>query len=124
MKYLILLGLFISVFSKTLNAQNYQDMPIAVQSKMDSNKVDGIDIYSGIQCHFQIELVNLQATEKVGLLTLLESDSKIMTFSIDNNNSTLTATTNGNYTIKDFKAHVKTTAASIQNYTATYDVSE
>lgn len=125
MKHLAKFGLVVMLFfSSNLIAQDYQNMPVAVQQKMDENKVNGLHIYDGIEAHFQIELGHLENAGSVNLSSQLENDSTIKSFSLANNSSTLTIISKGNYTIKDIKAHLVNTGASIENYTVTYEVSE
>jgi len=121
---LLILLIIMSFSISTLNAQEYQNMPIAVQQKMDDNKVAGLDTYNGIEAHYNVELANLQNSDKAILASLFEGDPKIKLFSIEENNSILSVVSNANYTIKDIKAHVIATSASIKNFTVNYEVSE
>ena len=100
-------------------------MPTAIQQKMDDNKINGINVYSGIESHFEVEVAHLLNEEFSSLKAGFENDTRVKSVSLTNSNGVnLIVIADGNYTIKDIKAHVVNTSGSIENYTANYEISQ
>lgn len=99
-------------------------MPVLIQQKMDENKVNGVDIYNGIEAQFVIEIANLLNEDFNSLVSAFQNDQRIKNVSLENNGTILNIISKGDYSIKDVKAHVKTTGASIENYTVNYEISQ
>lgn len=89
---------------------------------MDENKINGINIYTDIITHFDVELALHSADDITNLTTSLQNDSRIKMFSFEDNGLKLLIKSEGDYTIKDVKGHVKPTSASIENYNVSYEV--
>lgn len=125
MKYLTFIIILISIFSfKSSFAQDYNSYPTFIQNKMDENKINGVNIYTDIVSLFDVELALHSDDDITNLTTSLQNDNRIKAFSFENNGTKLFIKSEGNYTIKDVKGHVKSTSASIENYNVNYEVTQ
>ena len=125
MRYL-LLSIFVTgfFFTENVSAQEYDNMPVFIQQKMDENKVNGENIYNGIEAKFHVVIANLSNEDVSALIAELQNDNKIKSVEFENNGNILSLITDGNYSIKNVKAHVVNYSASIENYSVNYEISQ
>lgn len=102
------------------SAQDYSQMPTAVQQKMDNNKIIGVPTYSGVFSTYEIELSGLQETEKQKLTHSLSKDIHIQSYDLAPNGKKLIVKAEGEYSIKNVKTHVAKTTATIEKYSSIY----
>lgn len=123
MKYLTYILFIFCLFSlENVFGQDYNSYPTFVQNKMDENKINGVNIYTDIVTLFDVELALHSADDITNLTTSLQNDSRIKMFSFENNGLKLLIKSEGNYTIKDVKGHIKLTSASIENFNVNYEI--
>lgn len=125
MRYLLLsifvIGFF---FAGIVSAQEYDNMPVFIQQKMDENKLNGENIYNGIEAKFHVVIANLSIENVSAFISELQNDAKIKSVEFENNGNILSLITDGDYTIKNVKAHVINYSASIENYSVNYEISQ
>ncbi len=103
-------------------SQDYNDMPLAVQQKMDLNKQNNLPIFTDVYSNYEITLYGLNQTSINPLKNSLQNDTRIVSFEVTNNYSKLIVKAKGAFTIKDMKLITAPSGASIENYTTNYFV--
>ena len=88
MKKITIFGLFICTLCiGNVTAQEYYEIfdlaPAEVQNKMDENKINGINILTGVKAHHIIGISGLNANQKNELRLLLEAEENIFDFEIN-----------------------------------------
>lgn len=116
--------LIFSILTSVSFSQEYSQMPVVVQQKMDNNKAEAVDLYNGVIATFDVDLSNLQENEVQAFKNQITSDSRVKNFTLSANGTKLILVAKGQYTIKDIKAYVVTTSAAIQNYSSVYSVED
>lgn len=116
--------LIFSILASFSFSQEYSQMPVVVQQKMDANKAAGIDLYDGVIATFDVDLSNLQESEVQAFKNQITADSRVKNFTLTADGTKLMLVSKGQYTIKDIKTYVVTTSAAIQNYSSVYSVED
>lgn len=124
-KYTIMKVLNILIISFLANfsfCQDYENMPVSVQQKMNQNKIEGIPVFSNIATSITANIENLNSEESLLLKQKLQSDNRIINFTLSSDNKSLYVKAKSDYTIDDIKAIIVLTNARVENYTADYFV--
>ncbi len=125
MKFFKIIGFVVAgMISTVAFGQEYSEMPVPVQQKMNENKAQGLDIYQGIDAHFEVKLINLESAQAPMLTQQLNADQHVNSASLSPDMKTLTLVTEAPFTIEQVKEYVKMTQAEIADFTITYEVSE
>lgn len=116
--------LALSFLTFSASAQEYSQMPPAVQQKMDDNKVSGVDMYNGVISTYDVDLIGLEGDDVQVFRNKIAEDLRVKDFSLSTDGKKLLLTARGQYTIKDIKSYVVVTSAAIENYSVVYSVEE
>lgn len=102
--------LFASImyFVDNAKAQTYEEMPIAVQKKMDDNKAKGLPSNSGIKVDYEltIEGVNDKATS-AEFESILKKQCGLISFSYNSTNHHVIFTVPAAYNLDGMKSIIK-----------------
>ncbi len=116
--------LVLSLLTFSASAQEYSQMPVVVQQKMDNNKASGVDLYNGVISTYDVDLIGLEGDDVQLFKNKIAEDLRVKDFSLSADGKKLLLTARGQYTIKDIKSYVVVTSASIENYSVVYSVEE
>lgn len=110
-KKILIMGILMIPFlllTRMATAQNYADMPPAIQAKMDQNKIDGKDYLTGIYVHYEIQFGGIDTDEQIlKLQQLLASNAKAVNYYFDESNKHVSFTCDAKYNLKALKAFLK-----------------
>lgn len=93
-----------------------------VQNHMNQNKVSGIDILSGVRTHHVIGLTGISISQKVDLETLLTNDSRIFSFVLSDDATSLILESKASLTKEEFQTLIQTLNGVITGYVAEYSI--
>jgi len=95
-----------------------------VQTKMNENKMQGIDILSGVESNFVIGLTGILGNEKSAFIALLDSDEKIINYTLSEDNSSISIHSTANFTIENFLQKLSTTSGVITGSNVVFVINE
>lgn len=119
--FVVLFQVSFSSFGQTYEAI-YEVATSDIQNQMNSNKMNGIDILTGINSSFQIGLSGLLATERDAFLELLSTDPKIQSVDLSIDNSSITILANASFTMNDFNTKLATTSGIVTGSSVNYSL--
>lgn len=93
-----------------------------VQNKMNQNKIDGIDILSGVKAHHVIGLAGISVSQKGALETLLTNDARITSFVLSDDVTSIIIESQAVFTKEEFAALIQTINGVITGYAAEYSI--
>ncbi|MDF3027150.1 MAG: hypothetical protein K0S23_1457 [Fluviicola sp.] len=94
----------------------------AVQNKMNQNKIDGVDILSGVKAHHVIGLSGISVSQKGALETLLTNDARITSFVLSDDVTSIIIESQAVFTKEEFAALIQTMNGVITGYAAEYSI--
>ncbi len=118
----IFFALTITLLANSVYSQDYIDMPLAVQQKMNENKQNGHSIFTNVYSDYEVILYGLKHSSVRLLKKSLQSDTRIVSFEISKDLSKLTAKAKGAFSIIDIKTHINKVNSSIEAYSSNYFV--
>lgn len=122
--FLILLALFL--FSFEGYSQSYEIIYMTanqeIQSKIDQNKIDGIEILTGIWSHQKIGLSGLNSTQRDNLIALISRNKEIQTIKINNENNLLNIVSTPKITKDVLKDILDQFNVNITGYSVDYEL--
>lgn len=125
MRHLSIFGLFISMmFAGNVTAQEYWEIfdaaPAEVQNKIDENKINGIDLLTGVKAHHIIGLTGISLSQKNELELVLESEEKIFDFEINDDVTSVILNAEARFKNVEIQAILSTFNGVITGQTTTY----
>jgi hypothetical protein len=122
--FLTLLALFL--FSFKGYSQSYEVIYMTatqeIQSKIDQNKVAGIEILTGIWSHQTIGLSGLSSTQKDDLTAILSKNKEIQTIKINDENNLMMIVSTPKITKEVLKDVLDQFNVIITGYTVNYEL--
>ena len=101
----------------------YAESGVDVQNKLNQNKLEGIDILSGIIANHVIGITGIGFSQKTALESLLENDERIISFVLNSDMSSLTLVSKGSLTEEEFTALIQKINGVVTGFTSVYSVS-
>lgn len=121
---LTLLALFL--FSFKGNSQSYEviymNSNVEIQSKIDQNKVAGIEILTGIWSHQSIGLSGLNSSQKDALKAYLSKYNEIQTIKINDENNLMEIVSTPKFTKETLKVVLDQFNIIITGYSVSYEL--
>jgi len=122
--FLTLCALFLVSFKG--HSQSYEVIYMTanqeIQSKIDQNKVAGIEILSGIWSHQTIGLSGLSSTQKDDLIAILSKNKEIQTIKINDENNLMMIVSTPKLTKEVFKDVLDQFNVIMTGYTVNYEL--
>jgi hypothetical protein len=94
----------------------------AVQNKMNQNKIDGVEILLGVKTHHVIGLAGISVSQKGALETLLTNDTRITSFVLSDDVTSLVLDSQAVFTKEEFAVLIQSLNGVITGYTAEYSI--
>ncbi len=105
-------------------SQAYEDMPVEIQAKMDRNKMEGLDIYSGVFISYDVKMTSLQAQNIDKMISSFNEDRRVVDVTITPDGSKIAILANASYSIKDIKSIIVAAGAVIEDYSTSHSMVE
>lgn len=93
-----------------------------VQNHMNQNKISGIDILSGVRTHHVIGLTGIGISQKSALETLLTNDSRVFSFVLSEDGTSLVLESQAVLTKEEFQTLLQSLNGTIVGYAAEYSI--
>lgn len=112
-------------FSYTQVYENvYQNAGSEVRSKLNQNKMAGIDILTGVQAHHTIGITGLSANRKTELEVLLTNNDQVTDYAVSGDLKSLTLDTSARFTKDEITDLLESLNLVMSGYTVTYSINE
>jgi len=125
-KYLLLIALSTVFLTFKSFGQVYEKIyslaGSEVQNHMDQNKISGVEILSGVKTHHVIGLTGIGLSQKSALETLLTNDSRVISFVLSDDATSLVLDSKAILTREEFQLLIQTLNGVITGYTAEYSI--
>lgn len=122
--FLTLCALFLVIFKG--HTQTYEVIYMTanheIQSKIDQNKVAGIEILTGIWSHQTIGLSGLSSTQKDELTSILSKNKEIQTIKINDENNLMMIVSTPKFTKEALKEVLDPFNVIISGFTVNYEL--
>ncbi|WP_343605845.1 hypothetical protein [Fluviicola sp.] len=127
MKKYILLCAFGIVFSSfesfgQVYEKIYELSGTEVQTKMNENKIAGIDILSGVKAHHVIGITGVGLSQRATLETILNNDPRITSFILSEDGTSLVLESQAVLTKEEFATLIQTINGVITGYAVEYAI--
>lgn len=127
MKKYILLCAFGIVFSSfesfgQVYEKIYELSGTEVQTKMNENKIAGIDILSGVKAHHVIGIAGVGLSQRATLETILNNDPRITSFILSEDGTSLVLESQAVLTKEEFATLIQTINGVITGYAVEYAI--
>lgn len=109
--------IFLSVFFVSFSFA--QQVPADIRSVMDANKIQGIDVWSGINVIFEVVPLGLDSAEKITLVERAHLLPVIKSIKLSDS-GTVVLTCNGGTPFDDVKKIFSTIVSGLSSITETY----
>lgn len=125
-----LLSFFTALFFTALNgfSQSYEviytNCSAEVKSKIDQNKIDGINILSGIQSVQTIGISGLGLSQTTTIEQMLSVTDAIVSFNLNDDNTSITIVSSPIFTKDSFEEILDTFQAVITGYSVNFIIEE
>lgn len=93
-----------------------------VQNHMNQNKISGVDILTGVRAHHVIGLAGIGISQKSALETLLTNDSRVISFVLSEDGSSVIIESQAVFTKEEFQTMLQSLNGSITAYAAEYSI--
>lgn len=93
-----------------------------VQNHMNQNKIAGIEILSGVKTHHVIGLAGIGLSQKSALETLLTNDSRVISFVLSEDATSLVLDSKAVLTKEEFQILLQPLNVTITGYAAEYSI--
>jgi len=107
-------------------AQSYEVIygaaPVEVQTKMNENKMLGINILNDIQTNFQIGITGILVSEKSSFMQLLSAETRIESYTLSEDNTSISIISSADFSIENFNEILSTTSGVMTGSSAFYSV--
>lgn len=100
----------------------YSQAGSEVQNHMNQNKISGIDILSGVRTHHVIGLSGISISQKSALETLLTNDSRIISFVLSDDVTSLVMESQAVLTKEEFQTLLQSLNGIVTGYAAEYSL--
>lgn len=124
----LIVALIISFSSFQAFSQSYEEIYAVanqeVQSRIDQNKIQGINILSGIQSNHTIGFTGVGFSQKESLHEYLNEEENIFSFQINDDNTSITIQSSPLFTKGNFEELLNNFQATITGYSVNYTVNE
>lgn len=102
----------------------YTNCSNEVKSKIDQNKIDGINILSGIQSVQTIGISGLGLSQTINIEQQLSSREDIISFNLNEDNTSISIVSLPSFTKDSFKEILDTFQAVVTGYSVNYIIEE
>lgn len=102
----------------------YENSNSEVRAKLDQNKIQGIDILTGVFAQHNIKLSAIDNNGKTELTNLLNENNQVKTFTIDKKLKSLTLITTAHITKEYITDLLKSLSVNLNEYTVVYSIEE
>lgn len=89
---------------------------------MNQNKISGIDILTGVKAHHVIGLAGISVSQKSALETLLTNDSRVISFVLSEDGTSLVLESQAALTKEEFQTLLQSLNGIITGYVAEYSI--
>jgi len=89
---------------------------------MNQNKISGIDILTGVKAHHVIGLAGIGVSQKSALETLLTNDSRVISFVLSEDGTSLVLESQAALTKEEFQTLLQSLNRIITGYVAEYSI--
>ena len=93
-----------------------------VQNHMDQNKISGIDILTGVRAHHVIGLAGIGTSQKSALETLLTNDSRVTSFVLSEDGTSLVLESQAVLTKEEFQTLLQSLNGTVTGYAVEYSI--
>jgi NO-binding membrane sensor protein with MHYT domain len=93
-----------------------------VQNHMNQNKVAGIDILTGVRAHHVIGLTGVGVSQKSALETLLTNDSRVISFVLSEDGTSLVLESQARLTKEEFETLLQPLNGLVIGYAVEYSI--
>jgi hypothetical protein len=93
-----------------------------VQNQINQNKMAGIDILTGVKAHHVIGLAGIGASQKAALETALTNDSRIISFVLSEDGTSVIIESKAVFTKEEFQTILQPLNGTITGYAAEYSI--
>ncbi len=125
-----LVSLYVALFFTAINgfSQSYEviytNCSAEVKSKIDQNKIDGINILSGIQSVQTIGISGLGLSQTATIEQVLSATDAINSFNLNDDNTSITIVSSPTFTKDSFIEILETFQAVITGYSVNFIIEE
>ncbi len=125
-KYLLLIAFSTVFLTFTSFGQVYEKIydlsSSEVQNHMNQNKVSGVDILTGVRAHHVIGLAGIGVSQKTALETLLTNDSRVFSFVLSEDGTSLVLESQAVFTKEEFQTLLQSLNGTVTGYAAEYSI--
>jgi hypothetical protein len=89
---------------------------------MNQNKIAGVDILTGVRAHHVVGLSGIGTSQKSALETLLTNDSRVISFVLSEDGSSVIIESQAVFTKEEFQTMLQSLNGSITGYAAEYSI--
>lgn len=89
---------------------------------MNQNKVAGIDILTGVRAHHVIGLAGIGISQKSALETLLTNDSRVISFVLSEDGTSLVLESQARLTKEEFETLIQPLNGLVTGYAVEYSI--
>jgi hypothetical protein len=100
----------------------YAESNQAVQSKIDENKMNGIEILTNVISTHQIGMSGLGVSQKTALETILNSNDAVLDFTISPDATSVSIVSKATFTKENFELVLQSFNSIITGYSVLYTV--
>ncbi|WP_343631554.1 hypothetical protein [Fluviicola sp.] len=93
-----------------------------VQNHMNQNKISGVDILTGVRAHHVIGLSGIGIAQKSALETLLNNDSRVISFVLSEDGTSVIIESQAVFTKEEFQTMLQSLNGTITGYAAEYSI--
>jgi|GEM_PF-3377022 len=125
-KYLLLIALSTVFLTFKSFGQVYEKIyslaGSEVQNQINQNKIAGVEILSGVKTHHVIGLTGIGLSQKSALETLLTNDSRVISFVLSDDATSLVLDSKAVLTREEFQILLQQLNGTITGYAAEYSI--
>jgi hypothetical protein len=124
----LIVALILSFSSFQAFSQSYEEIYAVasqeVQSRIDQNKIQGINILTGIVSNHTIGFTGVGFSQKENLQELLNEQENVFSFQANDDNTSITIQSTPLFTKESFEELLNNFQATITGYSVNYTVNE
>jgi hypothetical protein len=124
----LIVALILSFSSFQAFSQSYEEIYAVagqeVQSRIDQNKIQGINILTGIVSNHTVGFTGVGFSQKENLQEKLNEQENIFSFQINDDNTSITIQSSPLFTKENFEQLLNNFQATITGYSVNYTVTE